>query len=178
MRRVLAVVLVLWEPLTLALAASTLLRRITEHGVPAYAVLVVKVFVAGVGIAAGMALWQERPGAMVLARWALALSLATTLFSRLTRLLAGDAAAGSSRPGARRERRVDGRVARVEPAAASVIASAELKLGPTTVPAELKFGPASAVDVGPSFSSGNSLGRALARANQLGRATVRMIFPT
>ena len=78
MRRVLAVVLVLWEPLTLALAASTLLRRITEHGVPAYAVLVVKVFVAGVGIAAGMALWQERPGAMVLARWALALSLATT----------------------------------------------------------------------------------------------------
>jgi hypothetical protein len=84
MRRVLAVILVLWEPLTLALAASTLLRRITEHGVPAYAVLVVKVFVAGVGIAAGMALWQERPGAMVLARWALALSLATTLFSRLT----------------------------------------------------------------------------------------------
>ena len=84
MRRVLAVVLVLWEPLTLALAASTLLRSITEHGVPAYAVLVVKVLVAGVGIAAGMALWQERPGAMVLARWALALSLATTLFSRLT----------------------------------------------------------------------------------------------
>jgi hypothetical protein len=84
MRRVLAVVLVLWEPLTLALAASTLLRRITEHGVPAYAVLVLKVVVAGVGIAAGMALWQERPGAMVLARWALALSLATTLFSRLT----------------------------------------------------------------------------------------------
>lgn len=84
MRRVLAVVLVLWEPLTLALAASTLLRRITEHGVPAYLVLVVKVFVAGVGIAAGMALWQERPGAMVLARWALALSLVTTVFSRLT----------------------------------------------------------------------------------------------
>jgi hypothetical protein len=84
MRRVMAVVLVLWEPLTLALAASALLRRITEHGVPAYAVLVVKVFVAGVGIAAGMGLWQERPGAMVLARWALALSLATTLFSRLT----------------------------------------------------------------------------------------------
>jgi len=83
-RRVLAVVLMLWEPLTLALAASTLLRRITEHGVPAYAVLVVKVFVAGVGIAAGMALWQGRPGAMVLARWALALSLATTLCSRLT----------------------------------------------------------------------------------------------
>ena len=53
MRRVLAVVLVLWEPLTLALAASTLLRRIMEHGVPAYGVLVVKVFVAGVGIAAG-----------------------------------------------------------------------------------------------------------------------------
>ena len=84
MRRVLAVVLMLWEPLTLALAASTLLRRITEHGVPAYAVLVLKVFVAGVGIAAGMALWQERPGAIVLARWALTLSLAMTLFSRLT----------------------------------------------------------------------------------------------
>jgi len=102
-RRVLAVVLVLWEPLTLALAASTMLQRITEHGAPAYAVLVLKVFVAGVGIAAGMALWQERPGAIILARWALALSLAMTLFSRLTHFwpatlppgVAGPALAGS-----------------------------------------------------------------------------------
>ena len=84
MRRALAVVLVLWEPVTLALAASSLLTRIADHGVAAWAVLVMKVGVAGVGIAAGMALWQDRPGALVLARCALALSLVTTIFARTT----------------------------------------------------------------------------------------------
>jgi hypothetical protein len=82
MRRVLAVVLLLWEPLTLALALSSLLARIVEHGTPAFLVLVMKVAVAGLGVAAGMALWQDRPGALTLARWALALSLATTVFAR------------------------------------------------------------------------------------------------
>jgi hypothetical protein len=84
MRRVLAVVLVLWEPLTLALAASSLLRRIADRGITAWSVLGLKVVVAGLGIAAGMALWQGRPGALVLARWALALSLVTTVFARTT----------------------------------------------------------------------------------------------
>ena len=81
---VLAVVLVLWEPVTLAFAASSLLPRIVEHGATAFAVLGMKILVAALGMAAGIALWQDRPGAMKLARVALVCSLVTTVVARTT----------------------------------------------------------------------------------------------
>ena len=72
----------LWEPLTLALAASTCCGA--SRSTAAAAKLLASKGASVVVAEFLDSLWQERPGAMVLARWALALSLATTLFSRLT----------------------------------------------------------------------------------------------
>ena len=84
MRKVLAVLLLVWEPLTSALAASGLVARVGNPPV-VVALLTLRVLVVAVGIAAGMSLWQERPGAIVLARWAIALSLAAAIATSLFR---------------------------------------------------------------------------------------------
>ena len=81
MRRVLALILAVWEPVTLALFLSPRLLSIGMRGPDAVALLAARVLIGGLGIAAGMALWRNAPPAVPLASAALVLS---TLAAALT----------------------------------------------------------------------------------------------
>jgi hypothetical protein len=84
LRRLLAFLLVVWAPLNLALTASAFLDRLTDRGWPAIALLIACLAITGVGVAAGRALWNDRPGAITLARWATGLSLGAVLITVTT----------------------------------------------------------------------------------------------
>jgi hypothetical protein len=71
---VLAILLAVWEPLNLALFLAPRLLSVAVRGWEAVTLLVVRLLVAGLGIAAGTALWQKAPQATVLATAALILS--------------------------------------------------------------------------------------------------------
>jgi len=73
-------VLILWAPLSLGLVGSSALRSLAVRGLPLALVLLGKVVVAAVGVAAGLALWTHRPGAVTLARASLLLSAAADVF--------------------------------------------------------------------------------------------------
>ena len=73
-------VLVLWQPLSLGLVASSALNSLYIRGWPLAAAIVVRLAVAAFGIAAGLALWQRRPGAVTLAKASLLLSAAGDVF--------------------------------------------------------------------------------------------------
>ena len=79
----LCVLLCVWEPANLALSASGDLAALTTDTVVRSAFLVFRVLVASVGVAAGVALWNDRDHAFGLAKSALVLSavLAVIRFS-------------------------------------------------------------------------------------------------
>jgi hypothetical protein len=78
--RVLAALLVVWEPLTFALTASAALPRLVIYGLPAFALLAYRGLVVGLGIAAGRALWAGRTEGPTLARsWAILHATAVVL---------------------------------------------------------------------------------------------------
>jgi uncharacterized YccA/Bax inhibitor family protein len=85
-RRLLAVLLLVVEPVTLALRASGAIASLIERGPASIAFLVICLAIAGLGMAAGRRLWQRRAGGIVLARWTLAFSLAAVVVSHTTRL--------------------------------------------------------------------------------------------
>ena len=89
MRRLLIFVLLVFEPATLALVVSASLDRLVNRGPGAILLLVARLIVAGIGVAAGLALWRRRPGGVALARLAMALSLAAVLVTHLTHLWPG-----------------------------------------------------------------------------------------
>ena len=68
MRRLLALVLTVLEPLSLALAASQHLATLVDRGWPSLAFLAFRLGVTGLGLIAGVALWQRRAGARALVR--------------------------------------------------------------------------------------------------------------
>ena len=76
---VLSVLLCVWEPANLALSASADIGGIVvgQTGHPLF--LAVRLLVASVGIAAGLAIWHRRMRAFALAKIALALSAATAV---------------------------------------------------------------------------------------------------
>jgi hypothetical protein len=86
MRKVLAALLVVWEPLTLAVTAAAFLDRLGDRGWGAIALLVVRLGITGFGVAAGRALWAGRPEAVVLTRWATGLNLAANVVTLTTSL--------------------------------------------------------------------------------------------
>ena len=73
-------VLMVWQPLSLALVASSALDSLSLRGLPLASVLVGRLAVAAFGVAAGLALWRRRPGAVGLARASLLLSAAADVF--------------------------------------------------------------------------------------------------
>jgi hypothetical protein len=83
---VLCVLLVVWHPLSLGLTASSVLDRLASRGVPLGLVLVLRLLVTSLGIAAGLALLARRGGAVPLAKVALVASAATDLFIYTTPL--------------------------------------------------------------------------------------------
>jgi hypothetical protein len=72
--------LIVWQPLNLAVAGMGALGAIGVRGPAVAAVLVARMIVTGVGIAAGLALSNRRAGAVTLAKVALMASAATDLF--------------------------------------------------------------------------------------------------
>jgi len=70
----LCVLLCVWEPLNLAMSASSDLPAIVTDTSVRIAFLVFRVFVAGIGIAAGLALWNDRFHGFAMAKAALTLS--------------------------------------------------------------------------------------------------------
>jgi hypothetical protein len=84
---VLAVLLILWEPATFALYASSVVDRIAGRGPAAVLLLAARVVVLGIGISAGIALWSRRTGALALARIAIALAAIVFVGSWFSRAL-------------------------------------------------------------------------------------------
>ena len=84
LRRLLAFLLVVWAPLNLSITAAALLNSLADRGWPAIVLLVVRLAVTGFGVAAGRALWNQRRGAVALARWATGLSLGAVLVTTTT----------------------------------------------------------------------------------------------
>ena len=77
---VLCVLLLVWQPASLGLVASSVLDALAIRGLPLALVLVTRVLVAAFGIAAGLALLGRRAGAVTMAKVSLAASAATDVF--------------------------------------------------------------------------------------------------
>ena len=84
MARLLALLLMIYEPLNLALAAAMLLPGLPDRGWAAAALLAARLAITGFGFAVGRGLWERQPGAVALARWATGLHLATTVLVAAT----------------------------------------------------------------------------------------------
>jgi hypothetical protein len=74
----------LWQPISVALTASGALRSIAIAGFPLALVLILRLLVAAFGVAAGLALYSLRTGAVALAKVALIASAAIDVFVSLT----------------------------------------------------------------------------------------------
>jgi hypothetical protein len=72
--------LIVWQPLNLAVAGMSALGAIGVRGWVVAAILTVRTIVTGVGVAAGIALSNRHAGAVTLAKAALAASAAVDLF--------------------------------------------------------------------------------------------------
>jgi len=72
--------LIVWQPLNLAVAAMGALDAIAVRGSAVVTVLVIRMVVTALGIAAGIALSNRHAGAVALAKAALLCSAATDLF--------------------------------------------------------------------------------------------------
>ena len=87
---VLCLLLLVYQPLSLALATSRALDALVVRGLPMLLVIVGQGLVTAFGIAAGLALVGRRPGAVTLAKWSLVLSAATDVFVYTTHFLPSD----------------------------------------------------------------------------------------
>lgn len=85
--RLLSILLIVWEPLSLAPGIARLLPTLADRGYGVALLLTARVIVAGVAVAAGLSLWNRRPHAISLARVALVLSAVSQLVPLLTLLL-------------------------------------------------------------------------------------------
>jgi hypothetical protein len=92
----LCLLLMVWQPITVGLTASRALDSIALGGVPVALVLSLRLLVAGLGIAAGLALLNRRTGAVTLARVVLIVSAATDVFVYLTPYFPSNRAPGET----------------------------------------------------------------------------------
>jgi hypothetical protein len=76
---VLCLLLLVWHPLNLALRAARALAAISQRGAPLALLIVAQLIVAGVGVAAGLSLSNQRRGAVGLAKSALLLAAGVDL---------------------------------------------------------------------------------------------------
>ena len=80
----LCALLLIWQPLSLGLIASNVVDSLIVRGLPVALVLLARLLVAGVGIAAGLALAARRESAVALAKASLVLSAAMDVFVYVT----------------------------------------------------------------------------------------------
>jgi hypothetical protein len=76
----LCLLLMIWQPVVVGLTASRVLDSIAIGGLSVALVLLLRLLVTGLGVAAGLALINRRDGAVNLARTVLAVSAATDVF--------------------------------------------------------------------------------------------------
>ncbi|PYR59223.1 MAG: hypothetical protein DMF91_15355 [Acidobacteria bacterium] len=93
---VLCLLLLIWQPISLGLVASSMLDALASGGLPAVLILLTRLIVTGFGIAAGLALLGRRPGAVTLAKVSLALSAATDVFVYTTPFFPSNRAPGET----------------------------------------------------------------------------------
>jgi len=93
---VLCALLLVWQPISFALTASTLVDRVAIGGAPLAAILVARVLVTALGIAAGLALIRRRPAAVTLAKTALVASAGMDLIVYTTPYVPNDRAPGDT----------------------------------------------------------------------------------
>lgn len=73
-------ILLLWQPLSLAVIGSSALNSLSIRGLPLALVLVGRLIVAAFGVGAGLALLHRRSGAVTMAKASLILSAASDVF--------------------------------------------------------------------------------------------------
>ena len=71
---VLCVLLLVWQPVSLALTMSALVDQLSIRGTGLGIVLLARLLAAGLGIAAGLSLFQLKPGALTIAKASLLVS--------------------------------------------------------------------------------------------------------
>jgi hypothetical protein len=76
--------LAIWQPLNLAAVAAEALTALPVRGWPLGVLLVVRVIITAIGVAAGRSIWERQAGALTLARTAIALSGAMQLLVYVT----------------------------------------------------------------------------------------------
>src|SRR6266850_5258454 len=72
--RVLAALLLVWQPINLAFTISGAVDELSMRGAGLGIILVARLLAAGLGIAAGLALFQLKPGAVTIAKTSLVFS--------------------------------------------------------------------------------------------------------
>jgi hypothetical protein len=73
-------ILLLWQPLSLALIGSNALNSLSVRGLPLALVLLGRLIVAAFGVGAGLALLRRRPGAVTMTKASLIVSAAADVF--------------------------------------------------------------------------------------------------
>lgn len=95
---ILVFILTVWNPASLALRAAAAISSVSPPSAVSLAFLFVRVVLTGVGVAAGIALWLQRPGAVWLARVALVLFAFETTVRMATRVDLSTAPPGTRLP--------------------------------------------------------------------------------
>ena len=95
---VLCLLLLIWQPISLGLVASSMLDALASGGLPAVLILLTRLIVTGFGIAAGQVPGVPRAyaGAVTLAKVSLALSAATDVFVYTTPFFPSNRAPGET----------------------------------------------------------------------------------
>jgi hypothetical protein len=91
-------ILAIWNPVSLALQASSAVWSIGTRSTLSLMFLAARLLITGIGIAAGIALWRRRPGAVWLAKLALVLFAVEAVARLSTRSDLGSAPPGTRLP--------------------------------------------------------------------------------
>lgn len=96
--RALCLLLLVWEPLSLAVIASRVVDRVSVRGISLALLLALRIGAAGLGIAAGLAAWNRGPSALALMRGALVALAAVSVLTLTTPFFPNSRAPGTTGP--------------------------------------------------------------------------------
>lgn len=94
----LVVILTIWNPASLALQAASTLSDIASRSALSLAFLAARLIISSIGLAGGVSLWLQRPGALTLAKFALVLLAAEAAVRLATRVDLASAPPGTRLP--------------------------------------------------------------------------------